>query len=102
MISKTPKPPYYAVIFTSQRAEANDGYEIIANQMLNLAQKQSGFLGAESVRDANGFGLTVSYWENLESIRKWREHPDHLKAQKAGKDRFYKDFKIRISKVERD
>jgi heme-degrading monooxygenase HmoA len=101
MISKTPNPPYYAVIFSSQRKIADDGYELVAEQMLSLAAKQSGFLGAETARDSNGFGLTVSYWDSLESIKNWKEHPDHLKAQKAGINHFYENFKVRVCRVER-
>ena len=59
LIAKTPKPPYYAVIFTSVRTEIDDGYADMTARMLNLAQKQPGFLGVESVRDQ--LGITVSY-----------------------------------------
>ena len=101
MISKTPQPPYYAVIFTSQRKVSEDGYDNVAERMLSLAEKQKGFLGMESARDKNGFGISVSYWDSLESIKSWNEHPDHMKAQKAGINHFYENFKVRICKVER-
>src|SRR5688572_33176500 len=61
-IAKTPKPPYYAVIFTSQRTEGDRGYGQMAERMVELAAQQSGFLGVESARSAEGFGITVSYW----------------------------------------
>jgi heme-degrading monooxygenase HmoA len=98
MIAKTPKAPYYAVIFTSLLAENNDGYEDMANQMFALAEKQEGFLGMESVRD--GMGISVSYWDSLDNIRKWSRHSDHSKAKEMGKNGFYKEFKTRICKVE--
>ena len=61
-IAKTPEPPYYAVIFTSQRTEGDDGYEAMAHAMFELALQQPGCLGAESVRDAGGLGITVAYF----------------------------------------
>lgn len=100
MISDTPAPPYYAVIFTSVRTPGDNGYEQMAEKMLKLAQKQDGFLGIESVRD--GVGITVSYWRDLDSIKKWKENKDHMFARKKGREIWYKSFTTRITKVERD
>lgn len=100
MIAKTPKPPYYAVIFSSLRTESNDNYESMATKMLELAAKQEGFLGVESVR--NELGITVSYWQDLESIKKWRDNSNHKYAKENGKTKWYKVFKTRIAKVEFD
>lgn len=100
MISKTPKPPYYAVIFTSTKIEEDLGYEEMAEKMWNLAQKQPGFLGAESAR--NEIGITVSYWKDLESIKNWKQNSKHLIAQETGRKTWYKNYKVRICLVERD
>ena len=54
MIASTPKPPYYAVIFTSIRTEGDNGYSETAERMLELAKQQPGFLGAESARNDIG------------------------------------------------
>ncbi len=70
--------------------------------MAELAQEQSGFLGMESARDQNGLSITVSYWENLESISNWKKHSEHREAQRLGKEKWYEHFKVRICKVERD
>ena len=70
--------------------------------MVELAQKQPGFLGIESVRNKTGFGITVSYWDSLENIALWKSHLEHLEAQKLGKKKWYSNFKVRISKVEKD
>lgn len=100
MIAKTPNPPYYAVIFTTIRTELDDGYSDTAELMVGLANKQEGFLGVESAR--NEVGITVSYWKDLESIRKWKLHTEHLLAQDKGKTQWYQHYKIRICVVERD
>lgn len=99
-ISNTPKPPYYAVIFTSIRTEIDDGYVDMANLMVELAEQQDGYLGMESAR--NEVGITVSYWRDLESIRKWKEHTDHKVAQEKGRTDWYSHYKTRIALVERD
>jgi heme-degrading monooxygenase HmoA len=73
----------------------------MADRMVELASKQPGFLGVESVRGANGLGITVSYWESEEAIRAWKENSDHKLAQETGKKLWYADYVIRIAKVER-
>jgi heme-degrading monooxygenase HmoA len=100
MIAKTIKAPYYAVIFSSLREDGDKGYSEMADTMMELAQTQAGFLGAESAR--NELGITVSYWESLEAIKKWQEHPAHIIAQKRGKEEWYKQYAVRICKVDRD
>jgi heme-degrading monooxygenase HmoA len=100
--AKTPQPPYYAVIFTSQRTEGDRGYEAMARRMEELAARQPGFLGLESARGMNGFGITVSYWSSEEAIAAWKAHLDHKPAQQRGKAVWYADHQIRVAKVERD
>jgi heme-degrading monooxygenase HmoA len=101
-LAHTPKPPYYAVIFTSRRtaADPND-YNRTADRMVELAATMPGFLGIESARNSDGVGITVSYWDNLDSIRRWREHAEHRVAQRAGKERFYERYFLRVCRVEK-
>lgn len=101
MIAKTPEPPYYAVIFSSERTDIEEGYSDTAERMVELAVQQEGYLGHESARD-EGLGITISYWTNLESIRSWKMNAEHLIAQKSGREKWYASYKTRISRVERD
>lgn len=99
-MAKTPEPPYYAVIFASQRTEGDNGYGKMADKMVELASQQKGFLGLESARDER-LGITVSYWDSLESIKAWKENSAHKAAQDKGKSEWYKNFSLRICRVER-
>jgi heme-degrading monooxygenase HmoA len=100
IIAVTPKPPYYAVIFTSHRTDGDSGYSEMATKMVDLAAQQPGYLGIESARE--DLGITVSYWSDLESIKGWKANIEHQQAQKSGHEKWYSSFKVRISKVERD
>jgi len=91
---------YYAVIFTSTRTEVEDGYTEMAIKMVELAKAQPGFMGVESAR--NEIGITVSYWESLEDIKNWKANMEHLEAQENGRTTWYKNYKVRIAKVERE
>ena len=100
MIAKTPDPPYYAVIFTSERTPVSEGYLQTAERMAELAKEQPGYLGYESAREI--IGITVSYWDSLEAIKQWKMNSEHLIAQSMGKKAWYANYKTRICKVERD
>ena len=97
-----PKPPYYAVIFSSLRNGQDDaGYGAMADRMVELAQQQPGFLGMESTRGAHGFGITVAYWESEAAILAWRQHAEHTAAREQGRRDWYDHFELRVAKVER-
>jgi len=99
--ANTPEPPYYAVVFSSQRTDGDNGYGQMAARMVELAARQPGFIGVESVRGADGFGITVSYWKSAEAIAAWKADVEHLAAQEMGKRAWYEHYELRIAKVER-
>lgn len=100
--ASTPKPPYYAVIFTSQRTPGDDEvYGKAADHMVELASQQPGFLGIESVRAASGVGITVSYWVDEEAIAGWRRHAEHVATREHGRRRWYEHYEVRVAKIER-
>jgi len=96
-----PDPPYYAVVFSSRRTPVSEGYVDVAERMVTLAQRQPGFLGVESTRGADGFGITVSYWTSLEAIAGWRANAEHRVAQATGKSQWYDHYELRIALVEK-
>ncbi len=94
------KTPYYAVIFTNTRTEVDEGYEAMATAMEKLARTQPGFIAFESAR--SGLGISVSYWESLESIAHWKANMEHQLAQQKGISDWYSWYKVRVCKVERE
>jgi heme-degrading monooxygenase HmoA len=100
--AKTPRPPYYAVIFSSKRNGRGEiDYEAAADRMFALVQQQPGFLGAESTRDMEGFGITVAYFDSEANILQWRNHSEHAATRERGKREWYEHFEVRVAKVER-
>jgi len=99
--AETPTPPYYAVIFTAQRTEGDQGYGDMAERMVQLAQGQPGFLGVETARGTDGFGISVSYWESPQAIAAWKAEAEHRIAQETGKQQWYADYQVRVAKVDR-
>ena len=101
MIAPPPNPPYYAVIFSSQRTEGDQGYGQAASRMLELAREQPGFLGVESARE-DALGITVSYWESEAAILAWKQQAEHQAVREQGRATWYSAFQTRVCKVERD
>ncbi len=96
------KKPYYAVIFSSVRTNGDNEYSNMSRIIGEKVSRLPGFLGVESMRNENGFGITISYWDNLDSIQTWKMDEEHRKAKFLGKKIWYKEYKIRICKVEED
>lgn len=90
----------YAVIFTSVLNEATQNYHETAEQMLELAKQQPGFLGFESARSV--IGISVSYWESLEAIHNWKQQTQHLLAQERGRSEWYKHYSVKVCRIEKD
>ncbi len=99
--TQLPEPPYYVVIFSSRRTEGDHGYGDMAQRMVELAADQPGFLGVESTRSADGFGITNSYWATQEAITAWRKHAEHQMAIERGQAQWYEHYEVRIALVER-
>jgi heme-degrading monooxygenase HmoA len=97
----TPQPPYYVVIFSSLRTSGDNGYGQMAERMVELASLQPSFLGVESARGEDGFGITVSYWASAEAVADWKANLEHLAAQQLGKTAWYQHYEVRVAKVER-
>lgn len=98
------RPPYYAVVFTNAlTGEDVAGYQAMAARMNELAQEVDGFLGLESASgDAADLRITVSYWRDLDAIKRWREHAEHRLAQEKGRSTWYRCYQLRICRVERE
>lgn len=96
-----PKPPYYVVTFASIRTEGDNGYTDMAVRMGELAAQQPGYLGIESARGPDGFGITNSFWADEESIRGWKRVVDHLAAQRSGRETWYEQYEVRVGRIER-
>lgn len=98
-----PPPPYTAVIFSSVRTDGGDvEYAATAARMEQLAEEQPGYLGIESARGADGFGLTVSYWRSAEDARAWKRVAEHVEAQRRGREEWYATWTVRVATVERE
>jgi heme-degrading monooxygenase HmoA len=102
-IAATPKPPYYAVIFTSVNAPVDHAeHTALSAKLVEHAKTFSGFLGIEGSRNSDGTGVTAVYWKDRESIQAWAKDPMHQAAKVKGRELWYSHWMIRICMVERE
>ncbi len=91
-----------AVIFVAQRTtDDGAGYSDAAAQMAQLAAEQPGYCGVDSVRDADGLGITVSYWANDAAAQNWRNHPRHAAIRDQGRGKWYSHYHLHVATVSR-
>lgn len=90
----------YAVIFTSQKSDSTEGYAEMNAAAYREATGIDGFLFEESSRQADGFGVSVSYWRDMEAIDRWRNNALHRMAKEKGRSGWFDHYSIRICKVE--
>lgn len=99
------EPPYYAVVFSSVRTDADDGqddgYDTTGARMDELVASVPGFLGMDSARTPGGLGITVGYFRDEEAIKRWRGDAEHRTAQKRGRGEWYEKYVVHVAKVER-
>jgi heme-degrading monooxygenase HmoA len=97
-----PPPPYTAVIFSAHRTpDDEEGYAAAAARMEEMAARQEGYLGVESARGPDGFGITVSYWRTEADARAWKAIAEHAAAQAEGRRRWYAAYDVRVATVGR-
>jgi len=101
MFAATPDPPYVAVMFTALLNDGQADYFPLAEKMDRLAAQQAGYLGIESTRNAEGLGITISYWRSSADAWAWRQQAEHAAVRALGRERFYAKFVLRVAEVHR-
>jgi len=92
-----------AVVFRSRlRPGVEQEIEQLGARMYELASRMPGFVSYREYQAADGEGVAIVEFESLEAVKAWREHPEHLAAQAAGRDRMFSSYRIQVCTVERD
>ena len=86
------------------RAGAEAEFETALQQMQEQVKQYDGFLGetpCSSIENENII-VTLFYWRDRESIKAWRDDPQHLEIQQLGRDKLFARYKIRVCELERE
>jgi heme-degrading monooxygenase HmoA len=95
----------HAVIFEVEpEAGREQDYLDIAAHLRPELEKIDGFISIERFRSLSQEGkiLSLSFWRDEDAIARWRQQEQHQAAQRAGRDRIFRDYRIRVAAVMRD
>lgn len=84
------------------RLEHQQEYGEWASRMHELAVKMPGFISIKTFTAEDGERVSIVEFESEETMREWREQPEHRKAQEMGRKLFYSEYRIQVCQPVRD
>jgi len=95
----------FAVIFEVTPAPGQrDTYLQMAAALREQLLRMDGFISIERFESLSEPGkmLSLSFWRDEASLAAWRNIEAHRRAQAAGRDHVFADYRLRIAEVARD
>jgi heme-degrading monooxygenase HmoA len=90
----------YAVIFRAQIRNFDDAYSRTGEQMRKLAMEQYGCTEFTAVTEGEQ-EIAISYWQDLDQIKRWKQDALHLAAQERGRTDWYRSYQVEIVEIVR-
>lgn len=75
-------------------AEYQADYEKTAARMEALARTVPGFISIKTFAADDGERVSLVEFESRDTMTAWRAHPEHVEAQRQGRERFYSEFSV--------
>jgi heme-degrading monooxygenase HmoA len=94
-----------AVLFEAQPREGQqEAYLTIAAALRPELERIDGFISIERFQSLNDPGkvLSLSWWRDEAAVARWRQFEQHRGAQRAGRERIFRDYRLRVAEVLRD
>lgn len=101
MMPEQEKPPVYVVIFRARVRRFDEQYSAMAARMRDLALSEFGCLEFHAVTEGEE-EVALSYWPSMDSIKAWKSHPEHVEAQRLGRERWYASYSVQIAQIGRE
>jgi heme-degrading monooxygenase HmoA len=89
--------PTVAVIRARLRPDIAAEYYLLADRMGEIARSMPGFISWKVYHAEDGERVSVHEWESPEQLKAWREHPEHRRVQKLGREKFYEEYTIYVA-----
>lgn len=91
----------YVVIFRATVRSLDADYLRTAARMRELALSEFGCVGFHAVTEGKD-EVALSYWPSEASIRAWKSHPEHVEAQRLGRERWYESYSVEVAEITRE
>lgn len=79
-----------------------DAYQVTRARMMELVHEIPGFISYKKYISEDGDTLAIARFASEEALAAWRNHPEHVQAQRRGHDEFYESYRIEVCRTERD
>ena len=89
-------------VFRNRLRPGAKDYPEMAARMSELAKSMPGYVSHKTFAAEDGERVTIVEFESEEAQRAWRMHPEHIEAQKKGRQEFYSEFRLQICSVQRE
>ena len=98
------EPTEVAVIFKLfMRADVDmEAYRKTSARMHELAEKLPAFISLKEHTGADGEVIDLARFRDEASLETWKRDPEHLEAQRRGREEFYDHYWIQVLRVVRE
>jgi len=88
------------IVFRSKLREGVDPspLEPVGIRLYELARSMPGFISYKDFAAADGESVSIVEFESLETLEAWRHHPEHVAAQRLGRERYLSEYRIQVCK----
>jgi len=97
-------PTQVVVIFKTHLREGADveAYRKTSRRMHELVEQIPGFISIKAYTGEDGEEIDLVRFANEDALNAWKEQPEHLEAQRRGREEFYDRYSVQACKVVRD
>lgn len=90
-------------VFRSRLVPGHDGeYAALVDRMESIARSLPGFISEKTFQAADGERVSVQEWASADALKVWREHPEHLEAQRLGREKYYASYSLFVTEEMRE
>jgi heme-degrading monooxygenase HmoA len=90
------------LIRTNARADVDQAaYDALNARMTALATGMPGFVSAQGYQGEDGDEVFMATFESAETLAAWRDLPEHVEAQRVGRESIYASYRVQVCEVVR-
>jgi len=74
-------------------------YVALVDRMQQIAQTIPGYISHKGFWSEDGERVTIVEFEHEQGQRAWRNHPEHIEAQRQGRLKYYEMYDIKVAEL---
>ncbi len=90
------------IVFRSRlRPGVDEEFEARSAEMFGYASEMPGFRSIKAYTAEDGESVGIVEFDSAEELEAWRQRPEHLEAQREGREKFFAEYRIQVCEVVR-